>query len=386
LIRIELIGAQGIAMHIAGVSAARPGSIYALTAWWQRFTRWWLSGLREAVPPGWLNWADGEAMSKVMIWRDHDVIVCRLISVAGEVEGRVPYQHFDAAVLGAWLADHGLKREQVVVGPVVPRDQFFLRDLSVPKAALGALPKILDQEVLRKTPFQPSDILHAATVVAEGATDVLAMCHWIIRKDRAEKALADLGLKSSQVDFLAVDDASGEAHPVIAFREASDEEPAWVLRAVRLLAVAGLGVVMLGLAAFEWSQASVAASVETSLVEARQGAQSGRDGISPTARLRALKADAGILEVWDELSRILPDHTFLTESRIADGKVTLSGFSADAARLVRIIDQSPLFSGATLTAAITPDATERKDRFSISFKVRGGRTVRPPGSARSSAS
>jgi general secretion pathway protein L len=212
------------------------------------------------------------------------------------------------------------------------------------------------------------------------------MSHWIIRKDRAEKALTDLGLKSSQVDFLAVDDAGGEALPVIAFRETSDEEPAWVLRAVRLLAVAGLGVVVLGLAAFEWSQASVATSVETSLVEARQGAQSGRDGISPTARLRALKADAGILEVWEELSRILPDHTFLTESRIADGKVTLSGFSADAARLVRIIDQSPLFSGATLTAAITPDATERKDRFSISFKVRGGRTMRPPGSARSSAS
>ena len=113
------------------------------------------------------------------------------------------------------------------------------------------------------------------------------------------------------------------------------------------------------------------AALETALAEARQGAQSGRDGIDPAARLFAMKADAGILDVWDELSRILPDHTFLTETRIADGKVTLSGFSADAARLVRIIDQSPLFSGATLTAAITPDATERKDRFSISFKVTG---------------
>ena len=63
-----------------------------------------------------------------------------------------------------------------------------------------------------------------------------------------------------------------------------------------------------------------------------------------------MKAEVGVLGVWDELSRILPDHTFLTETRLADGKVTLSGFSADAARLVRIIDQSPLFSGAALTA------------------------------------
>ena len=85
-----------------------------------------------------------------------------------------------------------------------------------------------------------------------------------------------------------------------------------------------------------------------------------------------MKADVGILEIWDELSRVLPDNTFLTETRIADGKVTVSGFSADAARLVRVIDQSPLFSGATLATAITPDATEHKDRFSITFKVRGG--------------
>jgi general secretion pathway protein L len=110
-------------------------------------------------------------------------------------------------------------------------------------------------------------------------------------------------------------------------------------------------------------------------MEAREGVQGDQGGFNQTARLFALKADAGVLEIWDELSRVLPDHTFLTEARIADGRVTLSGFSADAAHLVRIIDQSPLFSGATLDAAITPDATEHRDRFSISFKVRAGRTV-----------
>jgi general secretion pathway protein L len=138
-------------------------------------------------------------------------------------------------------------------------------------------------------------------------------------------------------------------------------------------------------ATFEWSQASVASSIDAALAEARQGAQNGRDGVDPVGRLLAMKADVSVLEVWDELSRILPDHTFLTESRMADGRVTLSGFSADAARLVRIIDQSPLFSGAALTAAITPDATERKDRFSISFKVKGVRPARPAASARSAS-
>ena len=59
-----------------------------------------------------------------------------------------------------------------------------------------------------------------------------------------------------------------------------------------MLAAGALVAVLCGLAAFEWSQASVAASIETELAEARQGAQTGRDGIDPAGRLLAMKADA----------------------------------------------------------------------------------------------
>ena len=371
---------------MAEMSVARVDGFHALAARWQDFSRWWISELRQVVPSRWLGWADHDVIPRLLIWRDRDLVVCRLASVAGSVESRFPLHDFDAAVINGWLAGNGLGREQVMVGPVIGHDRFFLRDLSVPKAALPALPRILDQEVLRRTPFQLSDIWHAAIPTADGAADILTMCHWIIRKDRAEAVLAELGLTTSDVDFLAASDANGEVAPVIAFRATNHEDPLWARRVVKLLAAAGLGVVMFGLITFEWRQASVATSIEASLIEAREGAQGNRGSSNQAARLFAMKADAGMLEIWDELSRVLPDHTFLTETRIADGRVTVSGFSADAAHLVRIIDQSPLFSGATLAAAITPDAAEHKDRFSISFKVRGGRTVRPSGNARSPAS
>jgi general secretion pathway protein L len=321
----------------------------------------------------------------VTIRRDGETIICRLTSATGAVETRLPRSGFDAAALAAWLAERGLNRDEVIAGPAISGGSFFVRDLSVPKAALGALTKIIEQEMARRTPFQLSDIWHAATVVAGGTNDVVAMCHWIIRKARAEAALAELGLKISDVDFLAAIDANGDVTPVISLRTTGDEDPPWAARAVRMLAAGALVVVLCGLAAFEWSQASVAASIETELAEARQGAQTGRDGIDPAGRLLAMKADAGILELWDELSRILPDHTFLTEFRMADGKVTVSGFSTDAARLVRTIDASSLFSGAALMSAITPDATEHKDRFTVSFKVRGGRMARPPATGRSAS-
>ena len=375
----------GIFELMAYVSAARSGTSQLMAARWQGFARWWLSGLKEVVPPAWLDWADSETQPKATVRRVDDTVVCRLTSVAGTVETRLPAAGFDAAALAIWFAQQGLSRDEVMVGPVISRDLFLLRELSVPKAALGVLSRILDQEVVRRTPFQLSEIWHAASAVAGGTSDVAALCHWIIRRDRADAALAELRLTGSDVDFLAVGDASDEAVPVIHFRSAGDADPPWAARAVRLLAVAALVAAIGGAAAFEWRQASVATAIDTALAEARQGAQSGRDGIDPAGRLLAMKADINVLQVWDELSRILPDHTFLTESRLADGKVTLSGFSADAARLVRIIDQSPLFSGAALTAAITPDATEHKDRFSISFRVKGAQPARPAASARNAS-
>ena len=360
---------------------ARAGGLNVLTAWGRDFARWWLSGLRDSMPANWRAWAEGEARPQVTLWRDEDSVACRLVSATGRAETRFPLPLFNAAALDLWLVMQGVTREATIVAPVIPRELFFLRELSVPKAAFGALPRILDQEILRRTPFQLADIFHAATAVGPESSGVVPMCHWIIRRDRAETALSELGLASRDVDCLAVADASGEAAPVITFRAVSDEDPAWALRAVRLLAAAALGALLLGLVVFEWRQANVAAALETAVVEARQSAQSGRDGADPTARLFAMKADTGVLAVWDELSRILPEHTFLTETRIADGTVTISGFSADAARLVRVIDQSPLFSGASLTSAITPDANERRDRFSIVFKLRGARAT----SARSRA-
>lgn len=355
----------------------RAAGLHVLAAWGKSFSQWWLAGLRDAVPAQWHQWAEGEARPQVTLWRDGDSIACRLMSAAGPAEIRFPLARFNAAALEAWLTQQGATREDTDVTPVISHELFFLRELTVPRAAFGALPKILEQDIVRRTPFQLSDIWHAATAVGEEADGVVPMCHWIIRRDRAEAALTKLGLTSRDVDCLAVADAGGEAVPVIRFRTVSDDDPAWALRAVRLLAAGALAAVVLGLVVFEWRQASVAEALETRLMAARQSAQSGRDGMDPAARLFAMKAEIGILGVWDELSRILPDHTFLTETRIADGTVTLTGFSTDAAGLVRIIDQSPLFTGATLTSAITPDANERRDRFSLAFKLRGTRSARP---------
>jgi len=59
--------------------------------------------------------------------------------------------------------------------------------------------------------------------------------------------------------------------------------------------------------------------------------------------------------------------------RVVDGAVTISGYSTDAANLVRLLDQSAMFTAARLTGPITPDKVEHKDRFTLAFRLRDGR-------------
>jgi len=355
----------------------RSQGIEAIAARWQDFRRWWLSGLDETVPQGWLAWIRGETIPRLMIRRDRDFVICNLIAPDISKEMRTSLHNFGLLRLDAWLSECNLTVKQVSVGVAVDRELFFVRNFTLPAAAATALPTILEQDLLRRTPFQLGDVWHGATEGSRGNGDVLTAHHWIIRKDRAGQALMELGLCADDVDFLATNDVEGNYVPVIWYREAMQQDPAWARRAIKLLAMTAVGTMMLALAAFEWTQSSVSREIATSLAEARELAQSGgsRNDINQKAILFAMKSDVSVLEIWNELSRILPDQTFLSESRIADGRVTITGFSTDAAGLVRMIDQSALFAGAILATGITPDATEHKDRFSITFEVRGAPTT-----------
>jgi general secretion pathway protein L len=76
------------------------------------------------------------------------------------------------------------------------------------------------------------------------------------------------------------------------------------------------------------------------------------------------------VEILNELTKILPDTAYLTELAIDDGRVDLAGLAASAATITTLLEQSPVFVDAALTAPVTLDPTENKDRFSIRVRLR----------------
>ena len=69
------------------------------------------------------------------------------------------------------------------------------------------------------------------------------------------------------------------------------------------------------------------------------------------------------IEVLDELTRRLPDTTYLEKVAIENDKLTVIGLSNEASSLVGRLEGSPLWRAPALTGALQPDPRSGKDRF-----------------------
>lgn len=362
------------------VTVARFERLGTLTTAWRQFSRWWLNELRECTPKAWRHLLQAETANRLFIWDEQGALIGRLVAPSGVHERRFAAGNSGRPQVDTWLAEIGCERNAVQIGVALEADRFFQRRLNVPRSELDVLTRILAQEIIHRTPFQPAEIWHGATPADETPrAGVVEFRHWIIPKDRAESEIVRLGWRSSDIDFIAAKQPSGKPLSVVTFSAAQGQDPPWAFRAIRTLAIALVAVCALALVSVETWQSIRAGQLEDALYEAKQGGQDGSQGAGVPLRLIALKTEPGSLAIWDELSRVIPDHTFLTELRITGSVVSLAGLSSNAARLVRAVDASRIFAAATLAGPITPDATERKDRFRMTLKVRkigAGRPVK----------
>jgi general secretion pathway protein L len=79
--------------------------------------------------------------------------------------------------------------------------------------------------------------------------------------------------------------------------------------------------------------------------------------------------------VLEELSRILPDHTYVTGLHIDGNTLQVVGITDDAPSLIRLMEQSSHFSRATFFAPTTRAASDQGDHFHLEAKLEPINTV-----------
>ena len=77
------------------------------------------------------------------------------------------------------------------------------------------------------------------------------------------------------------------------------------------------------------------------------------------------QTQASMLLLLNEVTRTLPDDTFLERLSVSGNQVSITGFSSQATRLVGFLQESPLLRDAALNGSIQNDPRVGRDRVTI---------------------
>ena len=76
-----------------------------------------------------------------------------------------------------------------------------------------------------------------------------------------------------------------------------------------------------------------------------------------------------VVEVLDELTRVVPDHAYIIQFELHDQTVELHGFAITASDLIGVLEDSPLFRAPQFRSPVTQDRRSGAERFHISAEL-----------------
>lgn len=274
----------------------------------------------------------------------------------------------------------GGRRRKGAVAVVIEPERYLKRPLAairLPRSRMTAM-ALLDLQ--SATPFNPDDFFILATRFDERIRD---SSYYTVRKSALVPVVEGLRAGGWRAASISLSDA-GELYPVdaVSLREVLGASAATRLseRTVSIgLATAAVGLVALfGAAHWRYSVAGaeVASQLEAAESQVRElrAVLSARD--AKIAQIGAVrdekKGTVPVVRIVEEMSRAIPDHTWLTEISVSGDMVRFAGFSASAASLIPLLESSPLFSAPTFMEPVVRVVNQEGERFSIAMKVENG--------------
>lgn len=309
------------------------------------FLRWWMGELAACVPP----------RIKQRLAHKPQTIVLPYGSELSDLE---PALRRKAA------------RGKIGVTVRLPVHAALTTQISLPSAAAANLAEVVRFELDRRTPFAADDVRFTHRIVGRNQENIevaLTVAHKGVVDEAVAKA-AELGVRVHAVD---VEGAPGNLLPLA---EPPRRRGRMVARAA-CLAVLALGAAALYRPIYD---AEVrAAALQHQITAARAAAEAvarQKEALakaSEAARflLARKQASPSMTETLNELSRVLPDSTYLVQIEIREAEIQFAGFSGATSELFPLIGRSPILADPKFRSAVTMDQAAGRERFEIGAKI-----------------
>lgn len=259
----------------------------------------------------------------------------------------------------------------------VPASLLLERSTILPLSAEQDLKRVVGYEMDRLTPFRADEVLW--TCSAEKRDTARKQLHArvtivpIVRVQAILAALRQAGLFPARIE------AEGAITPCLGIPLGQGRpDHAWLGARLDRCALGGCGMLAVAAVAMPFILQSVALARLDTQIEALRPPVVEAEILRKKIASRATTADAiatarnqvgTALQAIALLTDVLPDDTFLTLLNARQRKLTISGRSATAARLIGAMAAHPLIQNPAFTASVIRDETSGGEMFSIRLDI-----------------
>jgi general secretion pathway protein L len=348
----------------------------------RRFLGWWQDELWGMVP---------ERVRRLLAGGDAGIVLAQvdggfaIIDASAGRAGRRPahaHRVLPRAEALAALEKMTASRRLGPVGIRLPLSRCFERRVELPKAAGDDVRRMLDFDLERATPFRLGEVYTAHLLAGVAAVKgKQRLRQLVVKREAVDPLLADVRAAGVEPAFVDCWQATPSSGLPVNFLETGGPQRSGLARHLTLpRTLAALALVLAGLAFFlaqsRYDSALADLRAQTARMRAEaaavRGAQERSDtAVADLARLQRMKLDeVPAVEVLEELSKVLPDSVWLSDLRIEGDTLDITGLAKSGAALPSLFVGSALFSDAALTAPLTLDPREDRERFSLRLRIK----------------
>ena len=347
------------------------------------FLRWWLAELAGLVPRG---------LRRPLTGRGETVV----LEPAGDVEAESGSLFLrrgeEVEALGSF--GEGLaalpakaRRGHRTVTLALPPTRAVTQRVRLPLAAEDTLRDVIGFEMDRLTPFSREEVYYDQRVLGRDAEQQQLEVELTL----SPKATVDtfleqagrLGLTPERVDVATPE--PGKPMGLDLLQREVRRGPGGFARAITLLLLltaAGLGAATV-LIPLE-RKARLAERLRAEVTAARKDAAAARqlEGELSAQQAQVLYVHELKLAtptksaILDNVTKVLPDDTWLYQLRVNDDRLEISGYAPNSSSLIQLFEDAAGFAEPKFRAPVTQDPKLGVDRFSLELKILAGRGER----------
>jgi len=204
-------------------------------------------------------------------------------------------------------------------------EKFFRRTLVLPIETSTSLDRVVVQDLVAKTPFRLQDIYQDYVGSRTTIEGKIVVSQSVIRREFVNDAILPLGLDVDSLTFIEAEPEANQRDPpiLITLSSRQKDRTRWLRPTAWGLILSTVVLSFIAAGSQYWRRQAVLDELRTRVEAARPKAQQVRSVIDRSqqqhvviSRLRARRVEPRLIDIWEDATRILPSHSWLTELRL----------------------------------------------------------------------